>query len=171
MTLWATDAYCVRYLRVFQLMRWPYKLAALSFVLAPLLLSYAATLSHGSTIGVGLYWCIVGIMWLVCVLQISLYFRGNLASRSGVQPALPGKRPDLRRDRERLVIFIVLVGLYGLVAVIDTKSSAIDLRLLLLFSAVFVMQLSTYAHHVFWDADLDNSDGIRVLRPARTRPE
>jgi hypothetical protein len=156
MTPRAFDSTCVCRLRALQVMPLRYKLAAMSSVLAPLLITYAATLSREGPISDAMYWCVVGVLWLNWALQIAQYVRGYFLGQKDMHPAKLDKRIELGKERERLVIFMFLFCLAGLVVIVNRGS---DARVVLVLSAVFIVQLSNYAHHLFWNSGLESSRG------------
>ena len=83
-----------------------------------------------------------------------------------MQPAEPVKPLNLGREREWLIVWMVVLGFESLVAGITRSSSATDNRLFLIFATLFVKQLSTYVRHVFWELDLDHPDTLPALLQA-----
>jgi len=157
-TFWKQDAACVRSFRTFMAMQWQYKAVDIGSILAPLLLTLNAYLSPPEgLLSIQLWFAWLG--WLLYALDVSTYVRGYLANLRGIQPEPPGKEPNLGREREELIVWMVVCG-FWLVSVVSLNVThgqargTHDWSLVLVFFAVLVLKLSVYARDRFWNAEL-----------------
>jgi len=154
-----SDAYCVRYLRTFQVMPWPYKILDVSFIFVPIVVTWIASANHEWGLAAIIWLCLAIAYWLILLVFVMTFIRGHFARKRGVQPALPGAEPNL--DLERRILWwtgiatsasLILGFVLSLFQPIHDKESFWTYNLLL--PCFIVQQATTYARRRFWNAEL-----------------
>ncbi len=150
-----SSAYCVRYLKTFQAMRWHDKLLDLSSVLVPVGLTATLYLKrNGEHLDATWKWATI-LCWVFYGVSVSSYIHGYIAERRGISPTPPGKDPDLAREKERLITFSAVVILLVFLNVAlsfprhHLRGSDWDLAIILL--AAFFPSLSIYTRRRYWN--------------------
>ena len=148
-TIWQTDAQCVNSIRRFRAMNWGYKLLSLSNILVPISITAIIFVRQKHDwLHAWLPWLAL-FSWLVFAFDTLTYLRGYLAQRRGIRPEGLGKRPSSRAD---IGYIIVLMVLFGLLAIISILGKHRDWSVPLIFFAMLAGQCSSYARSRFWDA-------------------
>jgi hypothetical protein len=157
---WLTDAACVRFLKTFRIMPWPYKVLDLSFFLAPTLWTLAAYLHVGAG-----WWgyslvVLVVLYWLFAFAFIFMFVRGYSAERRGVEPSPPSEEPNLGQQRGQLIflsVFILIGGsaFLGIHMYHPIPLKGHDWTAEVALPSLFFQQVSTYARNRFWNASFE----------------
>jgi magnesium-transporting ATPase (P-type) len=139
-------------------MQWQFKAVDIGSIVAPLLLTLNVYLSPKEGLWSFRLW-FAWLSWLVYGLEVSTYVRGYLANLQGIQPEPRGKEPNLDRERQELIVWMVVCG-FLLISVVPLnlthglRRGTHDWTLVLVFFAVLVLKLSVYARDSFWNAEL-----------------
>jgi hypothetical protein len=160
MEIWQSDAACVRALKTFRMMPWPYKVAELSLVLSPIFVTALAN-QRSEHLFVGYMWRVaVCLCWLAYANYLLAFVRGYFAERNGIPPSPPGKDPKLGEQRNSLITIIVLLVIFGAANLglwisFPRPRFSMDWSPEVVFLMLFFQQVSTLAHDRFWSVSFE----------------
>jgi len=160
MLFWQTDAACVRSLKTFRIMPWPYKALDLGVIFAPTLVTMIAYMDRGDG-PLDVIWGVAAVLyWLIYAVITLALVRGYFAELKGVPPSLPGPDPGLHRQRATLILLIVMIVIFGTAGIVFHMSHPIPLRghnwsSQLILPTMFIQHVSAYARGRFWDLSFE----------------
>ena len=156
MEIWQSDAACVRALKTFRAMPWPYKALDVSMILSPILVTLIAYLGLDDE-PLEYFWEAIAVLyWLVYARYVLAFVRGYYAERKGIVAAAPETEPEFGQGRGTMITFVIvtvvwegfsiLVWMHAPHSIKRRDSSSIALPLVFLFQ-----QASRYARNRFWN--------------------
>ena len=159
MKLWPSAGECVRQYRTFLKMKWWDKCADLSAILGAFALVGTLFLKPD-----GLYlWERFAIFLSSClavILVVARFLRGLWGAAQGIPASRGGKSPDKGGMRVLLALFFLMMFVYLLSAIDDSRRHGVGAdpfawRFLGFYFALFTGQLSEYTQARCWNLDLD----------------
>lgn len=160
MLFWQTEPACVRSLKTFRIMPWPYKVLDLCMIFAPTLVTVIAYMNRGDGPLDVIWGALAVLYWLVYAAITLALVRGYFAEHKGVPPSLPGPDPGLHRQRATLILLFVVIVIFGTTGIVFHMSHPIPLRghnwsSQLIFPIMFFLHVSAYARNRFWDLSFE----------------